>query len=553
MNALLAFHPLFRRHARAFAATLALSLVTLAAGVTLLGVSGWFLTGAFLATALLSFNLFAPSAAVRGLSLLRVLSRYGEKLVGHDATLRILADIRAWLFGVLLPQGLRRGEGLRHGDLVSRLTADVDALDIVFITAIGPLATAVAVGFGVSLLLWFLLPAASFFYVLAFLGAAILVPLLLVLSTRRLGARIVAAAAALRIATLDGIEGHGDLRGLGAANVALERHAEAAATLSTLRRRMGTRASLAASAVQLLTGAALLGVLVPGIQAVQAGTLAGPVLAGLALAVIGSFETSALTVKSVAKLGAAIAAAKRLREIADTPSLVADPAAPVALASGGDLVLHDVSFRYRDGRPVLDGVTLAVASGERIAIQGPSGGGKSTLLALLLRLADPTAGSIAIAGADLRAVTQSELHRRIALLEQNAPVFMGTVRDNLLVARADATDAELWMVLEKSRLADTVRRLAAGLDTELGEAGRTLSAGEGRRLCLARTLLSPASILVLDEPASGLDRDTELAFLQDLAGACAGRTVILATHAELPAGVADRRFLMRNGRLSPAT
>jgi ATP-binding cassette subfamily C protein CydC len=247
-----------------------------------------------------------------------------------------------------------------------------------------------------------------------------------------------------------------------------------------------------------------------------------------------------------------LAAAGRLEAIAAMPPAVADPARPLALPQGGDVALHDVSFAYGSGRPVLDGVGLAVPAGSRVAIVGASGSGKSTLVALLLRLADPTAGTVTIAGADIRTVRLADLHARVALLAQDAPVFMDTVRANLLVGRPEAGDAELWQALERARIADAIRALPGGLDAFVGEGGRTLSAGEGRRLCLARVLLSGASILVLDEPTGGLDAETETVFLADLADAAAGRTILLVTHARLPAGAVDAVWRMEAGRLLPA-
>ena len=168
----------------------------------------------------------------------------------------------------------------------------------------------------------------------------------------------------------------------------------------------------------------------------------------------------------------------------------------------------------------------------------------------MLRLHDPQAGTVTIGGTDIRTVAQRDLHGRVALLSQETPVFLGTIRDNLLIGDAEATDADLWRALDRACLADFVRGLPEGLDAFVGETGRTLSAGQARRLCLARTLLSKAAILVFDEPTSGLDRGTEVAFLADLAVATAGRTVLLATHAAIPPGAVDRVFRLVGGQLA---
>lgn len=553
MSAILFFRPLFLAERGRFAATLLLALVALGAGVALLGLSGWFLTGASLATAALSFNLFAPSAAVRGLSFLRIGARYGEKLVGHDATLRVLGTIRAWLFRRLMPRVGALRPGLRRGDLVSRLTADVDALDTAFLLAVGPLLGSLLVGAAMVLALAILLPDAALVYAAGWTAATLLVPALFVRASHRGGAAAasVEAAAMLRVACLDAIDGHADIVAFGARPRAEARFAERARRLAALRKSQGRRAARAGAAIQALAGATLLGTLVLGLRAHGAGEIGGALMVGLLLAILASFEASAAVMRSVARLAEAEAAAKRLREAATSPEAMVEPADPVPLPPGGAVAFEGVRFGHRADRPVLRNLDLCVPAGAQIAVRGASGAGKSTLLHLLLRLAEPQAGRIRLAGADIAAVKLADLHARVALLEQNAPVFLDTVRGNLLVGRADAGEAELWDALDRARLGDAVRAMPRGLDTELGESGRTLSAGQARRLGLARVLLSRAAVLALDEPTSGLDREAELAFLRDLRSACAGRTVLLVTHAETEPGFFDRQYRLVDGRLLP--
>ncbi|GGE03430.1 thiol reductant ABC exporter subunit CydC [Aureimonas endophytica] len=549
MSALLAFRPLFAPHARGFLLALVLSIVGVGAGILLLGVSGWFLTAASLTTLGAAFNLFGPSAAVRGLSFLRIGARYGEKLAGHDATLRTLGTIRAWTFRRMLPRVSPADRAVRRGDLVSRLTADVDALDTVFLLAIGPLLASLAVGVGLFVALHHLLPQAAPIYAAGSLAAGLLVPLGLAIVGRSGGAAIRAASADLRAAALDGVDGHADLIAFGRADEAASDVSARAGRLGALRRRQCRRAAIGSAAVQFLAGATGLGVLLAGLAALESGTIGGPLLAGLVLAVLGSFEGSALILRGTSRLGEAQEAARRLRDLADRLPAIVEPAAPSCLPEGGSLACEWVTFGFDPARPVLRDVCLTVGTGEHVAIRGPSGSGKSALLHLFLRLSDPQGGRVLVSGIDVRRCGLSALRSRVAFLEQDAPVFLDTVRGNLLLGCPKARDEELWSTLEQVRLAPLVRSMPLGLDTPLGEAGRTLSAGEARRLCLARVLLSPAEILVLDEPTSGLDRQTEAAFLDDIAATCAGRTVVLATHADLPAGAFDRTFKLVNGGL----
>lgn len=550
MKALLFFAPLFRPHLARFGLALLLSLITIAAGTALLGVSGWFITATALTALGISFNLFAPSAAVRGFSFIRILSRYFEKLIGHNATLRLLSDIRRWLFAALFPRLPLESRSLRHGDVVSRMTADVDALDTVFLLAIGPLLAALVLGGIVTTILLLFLPLAGWIYLSALLVSVLAIPGLLAIATRRNGRALVEAAAALRTHVLDAVAGHDEIILFNRHGQAQARFTEAGETLARLRQRQTFLTGFSAFAVQALTGLALLATLYIGLQSFEANGLDGPLLAGLVFAVMGSFEATNAIVRSVGRLGEATASAERLHAIATLPPAIAEPLRPVPLPQSGPLVFENLGFAYPGGETVLDGASLTLMPGEHVAIAGASGSGKSTLLNLLLRLADPQKGRITLGGTDIRDVALAELHARVALLSQNSPVFLDTIRNNLVIARPDAADADLWTALRAAKLEDTVRALPRGLDTIVGETGATLSAGQARRLCLARTLLSPAAIVALDEPTAGLDRETEAEFLSDLPIALAGRSLILVTHASLPPATGLRCLTLSNGKLS---
>ncbi|MGN6158929.1 MAG: thiol reductant ABC exporter subunit CydC [Devosia sp.] len=535
MKALLYVLPLFSRLRGSLFLTLILSLVTLAAGIGLLGISGWFLTAAAITTAGVAFNLFGPSAGVRGLSFVRILSRYGEKVTGHDATLRLLSDLRRTTFaGLFRLVPVTRLYG--RADLVSRLVADLDALDSIFLVGLGPIMTAIVAGTGMAVLLGFMLPGAAPIYAIGFALAALGVPAILVVASSRLGTEIVAASTSLRSAVLDAIDGHQDLILFDAVAAAQARAESAAARLSRARLRLGRFTALASAAVQGLAATILLSTLLCGLDAVHAGRIDGPLMVGLVLAVVASFEASAVVVRSARGLAAAAAAAERLSDLAAAPSVISETAEPEQLGSGGAIDLVGVHFGYRAGVPVLDGLTLHVPAGGCLAIRGPSGGGKSTITQLLVRLIDPDAGNVFINGHDLRHIETGALRRCVALMTQDSPVFRDTVRANLLIGHPDADDEALWAILVRVGLNGVIRDLPGGLDAVLGEDGRTLSAGQARRICLARTLLSPASIVVLDEPTAGLDAEAEQAFLRDVPRVAAGRTMILVTHAELPPG-----------------
>lgn len=566
MKNLLLLLPLYARRKGGLLLALFCALATVAAGVGLLGVSGWFLTGAALAGAGGMFNLFAPSALVRGLSFLRIVSRYADRVVGHAATLRLLADLRATVFGALIRLTPRQLARYRSGDLVARMTGDVDALDTVFLFVLAPLATAILGGAVLTAVLGMWVPAAALALALALFTACVLVPWWLLRAARKPGAAAQESAAGLRAATLDAVDGHADMVALHAQAQTAE-HFERLCDASARARRSQARVAARGQwFLQVAAGVSVLALLWFGLGTHEAGGIEGPVLAGLLLAVIGIFEVAGPIMRGASRMGSAMSAAARIRDVTQSQPDMQDPATPRVLPRTGALELSGLQFSYpmRGAQvlidtaqqcqasiapPVLDGVDLRIEHGERIAIVGASGAGKSTLLHLILRLEDPQAGQVRFGGCDARDVAQADWHRRIALLSQDAPVFLGTLRTNLLIGDPDADDATLWRALDAARLGDFVRGLPEGLDTWAGETGSQLSVGQARRLCLARALLSPAAVIVLDEPTAGLDAAAQADFFNDLENAVQGRTVVLATHADLPPGTVGRRLELRGGKL----
>lgn len=549
MKAILTFAPLFLKRWKSFAFALLLALITLAAGVALLGVSGWFITATALTSLGLAFNLFVPSASIRGLSFVRILARYFERLVGHNTTLKLLSDLRGWLFARLFPRLPLPDRSLRHGDLVSRLTTDVDALDTAFLIGVGPLFAALFVGTAMTVVLAVFLPSAAIIYGLCMASAALLVPFGMITLSRKAGRESVEASAAMRMNVLDAVSGHADMVVLGALGTTQERFAQAAASASALKRRLSLYTTSGSFAVQIAAVIALVGTLWFGLVALEAGTIDGPMMAALLLAVLGSFEATNVIIRSTAKATAAMAAAERLQALANIDIPIAEPAVPLSWPTDTTITLDGVSFGYTQNQPVLNAIDLTIAPGERLAIIGPSGGGKSTLLRLLLRLAEPTVGTISVGNIALDQFATRDVHAHVALLSQDSPVFIDTIRNNLLIGRDTASEDELWAALAKAQIDGHVRSLPKGLDTIIGEAGRTLSIGQARRLTLARILLSDAPVLLLDEPTNALDRDTEEAFFAVLAQATRDRTVVLVTHAAIPEGTVDRILTLTDGNL----
>ncbi|OQP36462.1 thiol reductant ABC exporter subunit CydC [Xanthomonas euvesicatoria] len=542
----------FRLHAWRLLLSAVLVLVTMLAGVGLLGLSGSFLTAAALAGVAgmgTGFNFFSPSAGIRALTFARIVSRYGEKLIGHYATLRIARDLRVWFFRRALPLAPGRLSATRTGDLLARLMSDIGEVDGLSVRALAPLAALLGIWLGgVAAAALIYLPAACLLLVLGMLIGG-LVPWQVARGGAQREQLRAQQRTALRTQAFEGLEGAADLAAVDAQGAWLQRSDAAAAAVTggdrIQRRRLITGNLLHA----LCGGLGLASMLWLALGAAERGLIAAELAAGLVFLTMALLEVWAGAGLALQALQSARVAARRLQAIVDQAPSVSDPAHAIDVPRTGTLQLQQVSFAWPGSvRPVLHALDLTLAPGERIAISGDSGSGKSTVLALLLRLWDPQAGQLRYAGIDLRHLAQAQWHQRIAWLPQNAPVFAGSVRDNLLIGDAAADDAALWQVLQQVRLGAWASA-NDGLDTWVGENGATLSAGQARRLALARALLRDATILLLDEPTDGLDVDTAHALLVDLAAALGERSLVMITHDALPPGVVQRHYRMREGTL----
>jgi ATP-binding cassette subfamily C protein CydC len=537
------------RHRPRIALTVVLLLLTLLAGTALLGLSGHFLTAAALAgSAAIGFNFFGPSAGIRALTFVRILSRYGEKLLGHDVTLRIARDLRAWFFRralPLAPLGLGR---FRVGELMARLMADIDAVDGLLVRALGPLLALLVLCLLAACVAMAVLPLAGVLLLIAFAAIAVLAPWLAARSVATLEDKRAEARMHLRAAVQEGIEGQPDLAAMDATAAWLSALDARSRDVARWEERRKQRLALATLAHMLVTAITLPAMLWILLSAVHTGHLGPAAAGGLFFMTVAVLDACAAVAPAWQAWRAATVAARRLEDVVDRPAVEPDAIGTRSPAAHGTLALQEIVFAWPGAtRRVLDGASLHVAQGERVLVAGDSGEGKSSLLALVLGLQTPQEGSIAFAGDDLRMLDPAQWHARIAWLPQDAPVFSGSVRENLRLGDPDADDTRLWQVLMQVRLDTRFRE--SGLDTWVGENGATLSAGQSRRLALARALLRDAPLLLLDEPTEGLDQDTADALMRDLVTASAGRGVLIISHAALPDGVVDARYRLHEGKL----
>ncbi|HUJ55781.1 MAG TPA: thiol reductant ABC exporter subunit CydC [Gaiellaceae bacterium] len=526
-----------------------LGALAVGAGVALLATSGYLISKASLRPPILSLTV--AIVAVRFFGISRGVFRYLERLASHDAALRLLARLRVAFFErlePLVPDGL--GPQARSGDLLSRFVGDVDALQHLFVRALGPPLVALAVGGGAVATALVFEPPAALVLAAALLVAAIAVPLASARIVRQSGRREAPARAALTAGVLDLLEAGPEAVVAGWQEEALARAAAADEALRRLRRRSALTEALGDGLVTLVAGLALAGVVWVAAPAVHAGRLDGVLLGMLALLALASFEAVRPLPVAAQHLGATAAAAERLYEVVDRDPVVADPPAPAPAPAGRELCFASVTLR-REGRstPVLEGVDLVVGAGRSVALVGPSGAGKTTLAHLAVRFLDPTGGCVLLDGRDLRDYQQEDVRAAVLLSDQDARLFATSVRENLRIARPGARDDELRQALSRARALDWVDSLPDGLDTHVGEQGLLVSGGQRQRIALARAFLSPARLIVFDEPAAHLDAETAEEIVDTILDLAAdGRGVLLISHSPYGLDRVDEVVRLEAGR-----
>ncbi len=537
---------------RWIAASITLGILAVAAGIGLMATSGYLISSAALQPPILTLSVAIVGVRFFGVS--RGVLRYLERLISHDAALRALVRLRVAVYRRLEP--LVPGElgTVRTGDLLQRFVADVDSLQNVILRILNPVAVALGAGALAVLVAALTLPLAG----LALFAGLVVSGVALPLATGRLG-RFAATreAPAQAIVSADLVEAMRCAPELVAYDHG-ERTAQTldvgSSNLAAIRRRTALVAAIGEGSMTTLTVLTTVAVIAVAIPAVSDGRLSGVYLAMLALLTLASFEAVRPLPAAVEQLGHCRTAATRIAEITDREPDIVDPTRPIELGPLEQIMLSSVHFRYRPADPwVLTGTDLELYPGRITALVGPSGSGKSTIAQLLLRFRDPTGGTIAVNGVDLRLFRQHDLRATIGLAGQDAHLFPTSIRENLLIGRPTATDADLLKALERVRALAWVTSLPAGLDTAITEDGGNISGGQRQRLALARVLLTEAQFLILDEPTAHLDRETARPLIEDLLAAAreSNLGVLLISHDTIDPALVDELVSLEAGRIVP--
>ena len=535
MRALLPFLSLFKhKHARA---TLVLGVFLmiggLAASISLLTLSGWFLAATAIAGTGALFNYFYPSASIRGLAIGRTVARYVEKIVTHDATFRVLAKLRVQVFSRIIPLSPAVLNRYRNSDLLNRLVADVDTLDSLYLRLLAPFISATIIILMMTIGLCFISVPLALFMGITLLVLLFFLPTIFYRLGTKFGAQLTHSRSSYRMQFMEFIQAQAELLLFNAEKQLKIRLNQTERQWQDYQRQESNLSGFSTALLLFVNGAMLAVVLWFGAEIdFGSDTYDAAFLALFALAALACFEILLPLGAAFLHIGQVIASAERISEILDQPPQVKFAGTQSAVSFSDVLIeLKDVHFFYPE-RPnvALNDVNLSIKTGEKVAILGKTGSGKSTLLQLLVRNYDPNKGHILLANQPIEDYTEQTLREQICFLTQRVHTFSDTLRNNLqIAAKTQISDERMIEVLNQVDLSKLLEQ-ENGLELWLGEGGRPLSGGEQRRLGLARILLNDAPILLLDEPTEGLDRETERRILHLILQHCQQKTLIMVTH-----------------------
>ncbi len=534
-----------------------LGSLTIGANVALMGSSAWLIAAAALHPSIAELEV--AIVGVRFFGITRAVFRYLERLVSHNVTFRLLARLRVWFYEKLEPLAPARLMEYRAGDLLSRVIADVNMLENLYVRVIAPPLTAIVVAFFVSLFL------ASFDARLGYtlfgfmLGLGLLLPLLAQRLSRVPGADLVTRRAELQARLVDGIQGLPDILAFGRATDQQHAIDNSSRAVGHAQRRLALITGINSGMSVLLTNMGMWTILALAIPLVSARKIEGVMLGALSLITLASFEAVTPLPLAAQIWESTRASAKRLFEIVDAEPAVSDQVSTTRMMSANsdqsritnyDLRITDLSFTYpAQNTPALQHITFNLQSEHSLAIVGPSGAGKSTLVNLLLRFWEYSQGEIELDGHSLHSYTQDQVRQQIAVVSQSSYFFNASILQNLKLARSSATRLEVEEAMRKAQIHELVASMSKGYDTLIGEQGVRLSGGERQRLAIARAILKDAPILILDEPTANLDPLTEQQVLNTLFETMQGRTTLLITHRLIDLENFNEILVMNHGRI----
>ncbi len=535
-----------------------LALLTTLASISLLTLSGWFITSAAVAGLLapdgvaVTFNFMQPAAEIRALAIIRTFGRYAERVVTHEATFRVLAEIRCWFFAKLIPLSPGQLSSHRSADLLNGITQDIDTLDALYLRLCSPLLIALVGGGMVVVFISYFSVSISFFVSIILLVSIVLIPLIFYRLGRHGAEKIVEDNADFKIKQIELLEGIAELTLFNAYTRYKNKLISVSEKLIETGRQNNQLSALSAAIISFIAQLTLLLTIVFAARLFQQDMITGAELVMISFCVWAVFELVTPLAPALQMLAKTRTAAKRIRRIAEQPPAILKIIHTEENLNAGDIKISQLSFRYSSQSEwVLNNISLSIPQGSKIAIVGDSGAGKSTLLQLILRFFDPQQGRIEYAGSNYKQLDSHQLMAQFSVLSQQTQLFSTTIKNNLLIAKPSASDKEIVQAIKMAGLEQYIRQLPGGIKTWIGKNGSKVSTGEARRIALARVYLKNAPVLLLDEPTEGLDLETENEVLTALEKIAEQKTLIMVTHKQAALRLVDKVYTMQslNGKL----
>ncbi|HHE6467752.1 TPA: cysteine/glutathione ABC transporter ATP-binding protein/permease CydC [Providencia rettgeri] len=551
MKILLPFLALYRRHWFLITLGIILAIVTLLASIGLLTLSGWFLAGTAIAgfPGLYYFNYMLPAAGVRGAAIFRTAGRYGERLVSHDATFKVLAHLRVFAFSKVLPLSPGGISRFRQGELLNRLVADVETLDHLYLRVLSPIITAFFVTFVLIFGLSYLDPRLAWTLGGIMLFLLFTMPFIFYHAGKPIGRELTELRGSYRAILTSALQGQAELTLFGATDRFRQNLLNIENKWQIRQQQQAALTGLSQAIILFASGVTATLLLWMAADHVGGDTKPGALIALFVFCALAAFEALGPVAVAFQHMGQVIASATRVSQLMTAKPEVTFPSESPSIATLENLTVDNISFTYPE-QPfaVLHNVSLTLDKGQHLALLGKTGCGKSTLLQLLTRAWDVDSGTIYLNGTPINEFSEKSLRNMMSVVPQRVHVFSDTLRNNLLLANEQATDIELNEVLQQVGLGNLLEN-ELKLNAWMGEGGRQLSGGEQRRLGIARALLHNTPLILMDEPTEGLDAHTEQQILALLKEKCADKTLIVITHRMQGLEEMDNICVMDNGKI----
>jgi len=519
--------------------------------IALAAVSAWLIARASQMPPVL--HLTVAVVAVRTFGITRGVLRYVERLASHDVALRGMAHLREQLYLRLAADRAERVVGLRRGDVLQRVGADVDDVGDVIVRAVIPIGVAAVLGLGSAALMFYFLPAAGISLLICMILAAIFGPVLTLRAVRRAEVGGAQARADIAARALTALQGAAELQVTGGAQQLHSQLERDEAALTSQLDAAARPAGWSAFVLEAAMGLAVVSAVIFGAPALIMGDLAAVELAVIALTPLAAFEPIQALPGAVTQWYRSRSAAQRIMALLPQDSANGHGHTDDAgrRPKSAEIVVTGLTTGWDEDHPATEGLDFKITPGQAVVLIGPSGAGKTSVLLTIAGLLEPLAGQVRIGQKDPAKLHGVARQETVALNLEDAHIFNTTVLENLRVARGDVSPDEARAALAEVGLTQWLAALPRGLDTMLGADATDVSGGERRRLLIARALVSRARILLIDEPAEHLDAEVADALVADLLSLARpgngtdARIVVLVTHRHAPLAFADRVIEIR--------